>query len=391
MAYEEVKNPIPGPDAFGSTGDTAVLSQAALLLLVGTELRGDRYALSGRARARGLGQAMEAIPRSDLRRINPPRLRPIGGERINFESVQDSLESQYGARIPLSRTREIGEFIPQPDPEVCFDLAERLYQEPEPFNAAQLLELYVNQENELLRVAAAVSYFDLSAEPARLLTVLEEGTLSDEALVLDIAATALARIDPGHPRLLELTQFPSTEADDTPAHTSLLIHGTFARNSLWWQPGGDFHTYVLNNVRPDLYSGADRFDWSGGYSDQARALAADQLHLWIASKGLPQPGLFTHSHGGSVAMLASHQQSLDFGELVLLSCPVHVDKYMPDFNSVQKVVSIRVRLDLVILADRGGQRYRHPQIEENILPIWFEHSATHEPAVWEKHNVAALL
>ena len=391
MPYEEVNTPIPGPDAFGSTGDAAVLSQAALLLLLGTELRGDRYALSGRARARGLGSTMEAIPRRDLRRINPPRLRPIGGERINFERVQDSLESQYGSRIPLSRTREIREFIPQPDPEVCFELADRLYQEREPFNAAQLLELYVNQENELLRVAAAASYFDLSAEPTRFVTVLEQGTFSDEALVRDVATMALTRLDPGHPRLLELTQFPPTEADDTPAHTSLLIHGTFARNSEWWQPGGDFHTYLLNNVRPDLYSEADRFDWSGGYSDQARALAADQLHRWITSKGLPQPTLFSHSHGGSVAMLASHQPGLNIGELVLLSCPVHVDKYMPDFNRVQQVVSIRVRLDLVILADRGGQRYRHPQIEENILPIWFDHSASHEPAVWVKHNVAALL
>jgi hypothetical protein len=90
-------------------------------------------------------------------------------------------------------------------------------------------------------------------------------------------------------------------------------------------------------------------------------------------------------------MLASHQPGLNMGELVLLSCPVHVDKYMPNFTSVRKVVSIRVHLDLVILADRGGQRFRHPQIEENILPVWFEHSATHEPAVWEEHNVAALL
>ena len=171
----------------------------------------------------------------------------------------------------------------------------------------------------------------------------------------------------------------------------MLIHGTFAHDSEWWQPGGDFHTYILNNVRPDLYSEADRFDWSGGYSDQARALGADHLHLWIAQKDFPQPALFTHSHGGSVAMLASHQPGLNMGELVLLSCPVHVDKYMPDFKSVRKVVSIRVHLDLVILADRGGQRFRHPQIEENILPIWFEHSATHEPAVWQEHNVAALL
>lgn len=391
MSYERVSNPLPGPDAFGLTGDTALLSQAALLLLLGAELRGDRPALSGRARARGLGQMMEPIPRYDLRKINAPRMRPIGGERISFESVQNSMTSRYGARLPLARGRELRAFMAAADSEVCFDIAARLYEEPNLSNAAQLLELYVNHENELLRVAAAISYFQLSAEPTRLLTILEQGTFSAEALVRDMAATALAQIAPTHPRLLELTGAPPAEASDTPAHTSMLIHGTFAHDSQWWQPGGDFHTYILNNVRPDLYSEADRFDWSGGYSDQARALAADQLHLWIAQKGFPQPALFTHSHGGSVAMLASHQPGLNIGELVLLSCPVHVDKYMPNFNSVGQVVSIRVHLDLVILADRGGQRFRHPQIEENILPIWFEHSATHEPAVWQEHNVAALL
>src|SRR5262249_8820730 len=134
-----------------------------------------------------------------------------------------------------------------------------------------------------------------------------------------------------------------------------------------------------------------RFEWSGDYSDEARALAAEELHAWIMNKGLNHPDLFAHSHGGSAAMLATQHYGLNLGELVLLSCPVHVNKYMPDFNSAAKVVSIRVRLDLVILADRGGQRFRHPQIHENVLPIWFDHSATHKPNVWQAHQVATML
>jgi hypothetical protein len=104
-----------------------------------------------------------------------------------------------------------------------------------------------------------------------------------------------------------------------------------------------------------------------------------------------RPDLFAHSHGGSVAMLASKHHGLALGELVLLSCPVHAHKYMPDFNSVTKVVSIRVHLDLVILADRGGQKFQHPQIHENVLPLWFDHSATHSPSVWQAHHVPAKL
>ena len=44
-----------------------------------------------------------------------------------------------------------------------------------------------------------------------------------------------------------------------------------------------------------------------------------------------------------------------------------------------------------ILADRGGQRFRLPQIQENVLPIWFHHSATHDPNVWIQYNVPAML
>jgi hypothetical protein len=77
--------------------------------------------------------------------------------------------------------------------------------------------------------------------------------------------------------------------------------------------------------------------------------------------------------------------------MVLLSCPVHFPKYAPDFSKIQKIVSIRVRLDLVILADRGGQRFSDPRIQENVLPIWFDHFATHDPLVWSKYTVPAML
>jgi hypothetical protein len=45
-------------------------------------------------------------------------------------------------------------------------------------------------------------------------------------------------------------------------------------------------------------------------------------------------------------------------------------------------------MDLVILADGGGQRFNVPQIQEHVLPVWFDHFATHEPKVWERYGVA---
>jgi hypothetical protein len=64
---------------------------------------------------------------------------------------------------------------------------------------------------------------------------------------------------------------------------------------------------------------------------------------------------------------------------------------MPDFARTGRVVSIRVKLDLVILADGGGQKFSDPRITERVLPIWFDHSATHDPAVWQKYNLRSVI
>jgi len=50
-----------------------------------------------------------------------------------------------------------------------------------------------------------------------------------------------------------------------------------------------------------------------------------------------------------------------------------------------------VHLDLVILVDGGGQHFSDPRIQEHVLPIWFDHFATHDPDTWERHRVALLL
>jgi alpha-beta hydrolase superfamily lysophospholipase len=174
-----------------------------------------------------------------------------------------------------------------------------------------------------------------------------------------------------------------------PVRTSLLIHGTWARAQSWWRSGGDFHGFVHGQVWPDLYSGSDAFAWRGGYSDEARDVAARQMIDWVAAHQGTAPRLMAHSHGGSVSMLATHL-GMTVPHLVLLSCPVHT-RYLPAFGRVQKTTSIRVHLDLIILADRGGQRFHDSRIDEHVLPRWFHHSCTHDPAVWVSHGVASWL
>ena len=76
---------------------------------------------------------------------------------------------------------------------------------------------------------------------------------------------------------------------------------------------------------------------------------------------------------------------------MLLSCPVHWPQYTPEFALVNRVISIHVHLDLVILADGGGQRFYDPRIEEHVLPRWFDQSLSHAPATWQQNNVPAWL
>ena len=274
--------------------------------------------------------------------------------------------------------------------DVIGDVAGRFQADPTHLRAAVLFEACLRHPEELVRVAAASAYLDLTTDPGPSLAELRKGVGSEDELTREVAATSLAHYSPEDPSLASLlAPGPSLEGG-APATTAALVHGTWARGASWWQPTGAFHQYLLAAVRPDLYSAPDLFSWSGGYSDAARATGAIDLLGWVAGHNLNGLDVITHSHGGSVAMLATHG-GLDVGELVLLSCPVHVPKYLPQFARVGTVVSIRVRLDLVILADRGGQRFNHPQIAEHVLPIWFSHSATHDPAVWQKHNVPQFL
>jgi hypothetical protein len=378
-----VRQPVTGPRAFRREDDAAVLSQAAFLLQLGSQLRGDAAAFRGRAAAAS-GRRREAVPRRDRAAFPVPVVRDPG-RRVEPPQVQARLARRYGRALTPAPGHP-----GSPPPEVLGDLAARLQQRPTALATAELMEACLAHPRDVPRIAAAWAYFPLSAEPARLLDVLVAGTASDDPLARTMAATALARVAPEHPRLAELTRPAPPGPGGAPAHTSLLVHGTFAHGTAWWQPGGDFHEYLRAEVRPDLYGAPDRFDWSGGYSDAARALGAADLDAWVAGHGAGGLDLLTHSHGGSVAMLAS-QNGLAVGVLVLLSCPAHPSRYLPHPARVKRTVSVRVHLDLVILIDGGGQRFQEPEIEEHVLPLWFDHFATHDPDVWREHGVPALL
>lgn len=377
MPSRLVTEPPPIEEAFDRADGAAALSQAAALLILGLQLRG-RLSI----------QSEDVLPTDDISVLRIPPLSPLGG-RIDSQRIRILLASRFGtsaaARIP-----EGDDVTWRPD--IFGELAREHVQQSTPASATNLMEACLRHPYEIVRVAAAIGYHDWSSERARLETILRDGTRSADLLVRQLAATGLAQVNPNDARLNDFEQRSGRVAGASGGHTAMLIHGTFALGALWWQPGGDSHSYLLKELRPDLYSNPDRFAWSGGYSVGARALAADDLIRWVNNHNEQGLDLFTHSHGGSVAMLSTNH-GLQLGELVLLSCPVHLAEYQPNFSCVRKVVSIRVRLDLVILADRGGQRFKDPRIEENVLPLWFDHTATHNPEVWQNntYNIPAML
>jgi hypothetical protein len=403
VAYSEVATPVAGAAAFQSTDDASILSQSAILLGLGVELRGEGPLPEGRLQALAGDSLPELLPKDDLAVLNLPPL-PVSRGRIDAQRIRGGMESRYGMRTgamlaDAEAFSAAGTILP--------DVARQLYREPSAVAAAELMEASLSAPHELVRVSAAAAYFDRSSEPARLIAILEKGTRSADELTTAVAATALAQIAPEDRALDDLvTPKESASASGVASHATVLVAGTWALNSLWWKPGGIFHTY-LTGVLPPLprtvpgsagatwspcYAAGDFYSWSGGYSDAARALAAADLVQWVNGHSAAGLDLITHSHGGNVAMLATQPgMAMTPQEIVLLSCPVHFPKYAPDFSKIQKIVSIRVRLDLVILADRGGQRFNNPRIQENILPVWFDHFATHDPLVWSKYTVPAML
>lgn len=330
--------------------------------------------------------AAEPLPTEDVLALGFPSMR-AGASRFRPEELQKVAGVRFpaapGAEPSPSDARAASRRLPL--------VANSFYRNASTETAAALVEVSPRHPHELVRVSAAASYFDVAVNPERAIRVLERGLRSRDPLTRDVAAHALAHVDPGNLALAKLLASSKRRSTLKRSRTSLLVHGTWARPSPWWQPpNGDFWRYLHDNVDVNLYGAQDRFEWSGGYSDAARALAGNDLHAWVQQHNLDGLDLFTHSHGGSVAMLANHAGTR-VGRMVLLSCPVFWPQYTPAFNLVGTVVSVRVHLDLVILADRGGQRFHDNRIRENVLPIWFDHFATHDPGNWRQYDVPAML
>jgi hypothetical protein len=168
-----------------------------------------------------------------------------------------------------------------------------------------------------------------------------------------------------------------------------IVHGTFAWPESWWEPGGDFHTYVKNNVCTNVYSGGMPFDWNGGYRGRHRKIAAERLARWAQdAAGGKLCCVFAHSYGGVIALMST-TEGVQIENLVLLSTPV--EQVAVEWRNVDRALSLRIHADLVRLAARRRQRFTE-NVEENYIPRWFvDHGDSHNSSVWADGSWATTL
>ncbi len=380
LLYPHRAKPIKGVAAFKAISEDTTPSQAAVLLSLGNQIRGGDAPLRARAAAQKRKDFVADEPESAF---PVPRLRGVDGP-IPFDESRARLKANH-AYAPRQGRTAADDFYQYE--RVYRDSAEKLFAKPVATNAADLFALCLDHPKQLVRIAAAISSMRLTTRPQQNVKILVDGLKSPDQLERAVAATGLARFYPDHRALRPLSRGKSAPRVKKPRETVMLIHGTWASDSAWYQPGGDFHKHI-KALRPDLYGAADFFKWSGGWSDGARLDGATALKQWVESRNESGLDLVAHSHGAN-AVLKATELGLRIGKAVLLSCPVHVDKYFPNFANVQTpLFAVRVHMDLVVIADGGGQRFRHPDIKEITLPIWFDHGASHEPQVWKDNNVA---
>jgi hypothetical protein len=73
-----------------------------------------------------------------------------------------------------------------------------------------------------------------------------EHTNHPDELIREVAATSLARHMPEHPALQRLTGSEEPPPTTMLSDTSMLIHGTWARNNVRYQPPNDFWKYITS-------------------------------------------------------------------------------------------------------------------------------------------------
>jgi hypothetical protein len=268
-------------------------------------------------------------------------------------------------------------------------IAEQIAMEPNQQDVARLAVISFVHPDPLVRIAAAPLLIVLTDDDKEALEELRRGTQRKDQRLSLLAATLLARFSAHDSALDQLVQgHQSSPGREEEPKTTTVVHGTWASSQSWWRNGYPFFEYMEHDIPvDDLFLGDDPFAWSGNWSANAREQAAMELTTWAAQHNEICLNVVAHSHGSNVALLASN--SVRFGRMILLSTPAHPHLYSPgDYRSL---FSLRVRLDLVVLADGGGNKFPEwSELREKYFG-WFNHSATHNESRWAQKDIPGWL
>jgi len=370
MSYRRYE-PIDPREAFMVTAridaedtQSAAASQAAYLLAIRAGVLGDTPTT----------EKIPEFPLPDMRKIRRTRHLKVSDACRHLGASEKELQQDGEPALERELTKVVRE----------------LYEKPTLEAAAALFEAAMMSPHPLVSVAGAAGARETTRLRRTIRKKLEAGYVCQDRLTSRVAEAAMSHIAPLEPiAQSRVIKQPKSKKRRRKSDTAVLTHGTFAADSTWYQPGGNFYDALKAN-RPDLDVHDTSFTWTGAYSKKARKADAVFLQQWISDQGLGVPDFFAHSHGGTVAHLAT-RRGVQFDKLVLMGWPAH-KRWFPDFARVNRIIDIRVHLDLVILLDRGHQRFRSKKFAiEKHRHGWFDHSSTHESDYWDDHGLWGVI
>ena len=330
----------------------------------------------------------DMVPPGDLKAIGLTE-RLYGVAELNKDILPRALTA---IRDEIDIQQEVYRILPDRLIDMQRSIASKIGEQPNLEDITKLAAISFVHPDPLIRIASAPLLIVLTDGEQEALEELRRGTqLKDQRLSL-LATTLLARFKAKDSALEQLTeeQKPGSDPTENP-HSTLVIHGTWANDENWWRNGYPFFEYLEHEVQmDDLYIGDKPFAWTGTWSHDARKQAATELATWATKNKKACLNIVAHSHGANIGFIAS--SGIPFGRMILLSTPAHPHRYSPKPENYQSIFSLRVHLDLVVLADGGGNRFpaNWSGVEEKYIG-WFNHSSTHYESRWEKNNVPSWL
>ena len=193
---------------------------------------------------------------------------------------------------------------------------------------------------------------------------------------------------------------PPEAVSPTDQDLTIIVHGTFAATSTWWQEGSDFWSHV-NSFTHNVYNGPDPFFWTGNNHHSDRVRGAHDLVSWCRNHSSGNIDIIAHSHGGNVCLYAS-SLGLKIRKLILLGTPIRLE-YLPALENIGKIHNIFSTGDLVQKPGTFPNRRSEGRTLSDSLHIVNHraeddghgnnpgHSELHEPATWNASRLNGIL